>query len=234
MVKDDDPQEAPEPSAMVLPTFDRNEAILDSVAAVSALVPLLGGPVSNILSGVSSDRRFERMKAVLLKLARKLDEMGVAQSDYVRSEDFEDLLVEGLERVMRERSSEKRALYTNILSNSVLKPNLDYDEKISFLRTLDALQPRDIAVLKGFLATGKPMRGSFAGSARGVLLELLSDLAPADVDQSLDTLERVGILKGVNAIAAINVSDAQTRLRGFLTSYGDALTAFLSEPPSAH
>jgi hypothetical protein len=67
--------------------------MLDVVATVSGPVPLLGGPLSNILSGVSSDRRFDRMRDVVLDLA-----VAWITSRMLRSstcgEDFEDLLAE--------------------------------------------------------------------------------------------------------------------------------------------
>jgi hypothetical protein len=65
--------------------------------------PQLGGPLSSILMGISSDRRFERVRKVTIELPERIGDVETDREAFVRSEDFEDLLIETLQRVAAER-----------------------------------------------------------------------------------------------------------------------------------
>lgn len=51
---------------------------------------------------------------MLLDLAERLEDVEGDQASFIRTEDFRDLLIEGLQRVAGERNEEKRAAYRNI------------------------------------------------------------------------------------------------------------------------
>jgi hypothetical protein len=217
-------------SSIVLSAHERAETIMNTAAIVTSAVPAIGGPISNILSGISSNRRFERVRLSVLELADRLRDLTDAQEEYVRSEDFEDLLAEALQRVTQERSSEKRTLYATFLSNSVRDLTVDYDEKLGFLRVLEALQPRDIRVLQGYLEMGKEKEGLFTGPPRNVLDKHLLGLRHEPITLSLKLLEREGILEGVSDIGAIKTArSAASTLRGYLTPFGRVFIRFVLE-----
>src|SRR5437667_8877115 len=81
---------APSPAELT-PTTNQERA-LDVAAALISVVPWLGGPVSQVLSGISIERRMDRVKEVLDGLAQDLrDFHSEASENYVRSDEFQEV-----------------------------------------------------------------------------------------------------------------------------------------------
>ena len=99
----------------IIPASTRSETSLDIASLVSSVVPWIGGPVSNVLGGMSLGRKLGRVSEVLQGLAHNLESLqSEVSADYVKTEDFEDLLEQTLKRVAEERNEEKRNLYKRI------------------------------------------------------------------------------------------------------------------------
>jgi hypothetical protein len=131
----------------IIPAFTPKEAVLETVGAVVAILPW-GGPIAATLIGLSGDWRFERAKKVLLDLAERLGDVEGEQASFIRTEDFRDLLIEGLQRVAGERNEEKRAAYRNILLHAVRDEERDYEEALRFERLLEQLHPIHLEMLR--------------------------------------------------------------------------------------
>jgi len=69
----------------ILPSMTRDERIIEVVGTVSSLTPLLGGPLSSILMGISGDRRFDRVRKVIIELAERLGDVEADRSSGVRT-----------------------------------------------------------------------------------------------------------------------------------------------------
>jgi hypothetical protein len=102
-------------------------AVLANVANVVPVVgPVLAGAVSNVLRGWSLQRKLDRINETLLELAIRLTDLRVdVREDYVRSDEFEDLMDQTLRRVGNERHTEKRRVISRDLGWSV-----DLDEQL--------------------------------------------------------------------------------------------------------
>ena len=125
------------------------ETALDIASLVGSAVPWIGGPVSNVLSGMSFGRKLGRVREVLEGVAADLAEFKSAVSEeYVRTEEFEDLLEQALRRASEERSEEKRRMYRAFLSDAIEAPGESYDDQLRLLRTFEELQPDHLGVLK--------------------------------------------------------------------------------------
>ncbi len=203
------------------------EIALDAAAAVASLTPILGGAMSNILSGLASDRRMDRVIEVIEGIGDRVRELSSESSEYVQTEDFEDLLSETLSRVHRERSEEKRRLYRDFLIDAIQSPGAPYDEQLRFVRTLEELQPDHIRVLKAFMQRPDPSPPYSIGSIGRTLADRLPgieenrlmDLAGQLVDMKLVA----GSLSGM-----MTASGAQD-LRSRITAYGKRFTRFLED-----
>ena len=124
----------------VLPEESRAEAAAESLALVAVFIPGLSGAVANVLGGWSAARKYERVREVLEGLALRLANLrSEVTEEYVRSDEFEDLLDQTLRRVATERHASKRQLYREFLVGAISKPG-DYDEQLRVLRTLEELQ----------------------------------------------------------------------------------------------
>lgn len=70
--------------------------------------------------------------------------------NYTNNNDFIDVLETTIKYTVNERSSEKRAYFKNILKNSVIDPNGDYDKTEKYLRIIDAMDELELLLLKIF------------------------------------------------------------------------------------
>ena len=133
----------------LIPTATNRETALDIAAFVASAVPWVGGPVSNVLAGISFGRKLGRVREVLEGLVVDLAEFkSEASEEYVRTEEFEDLLEQTLRRAAEERSAEKRRMYRLFLKDAIEIPGASYDDQIRLLRTFEGLQRDHLRVMK--------------------------------------------------------------------------------------
>ena len=67
-------------------------------------------------------------------------------NEYVKQEDFLDIVEEVTTKVINERSEEKRQYYKNIFLHSVIAEEVDYDITEKYLNLLSRLENEDIVV----------------------------------------------------------------------------------------
>ena len=108
--------------------IDRTDRSIAAASALVSAVPWLGGAVSNVVSGYGQTRKFNRVQELLGGLARELSdfESDVAK-EYVRTEDFEELLEQTLRRAADERDAEVRNLYLRFIHRAITEPGDEYD-----------------------------------------------------------------------------------------------------------
>ena len=127
----------------------RTEQALDVSAVAAGFTPIVGGAVSAVLSGISQTRKFNRVAELLKELSDDLAGLrSEVMDDYVKTEDFEDLLEQTLRRAAEERSDEVRALYRRFLYRAMTEPGDEYDDQLHVLRILERLRTPHVAVLK--------------------------------------------------------------------------------------
>lgn len=224
-----DDETTSEEARIVLPDNTRAERVLDTFSAVTALAPVLGGPISNILSGISGDRRFARVREVLIDLAAQLHDLSDDQQNYVRSEDFEDILIEAVQRVAAERMVEKRRLYRQLLASAVIRVGeVGYDEQLRYLRVLEQLQPDHLHLLRALMQPPEPSATGIGGSPASTLEKRLPGMSAdriSDLAGQLDDL-RVTDIGSLNVLmTAAGAADLRSRLAAF----GQRFVAYVLE-----
>ena len=142
---------------------DRMDTALSVASGIASAVPWLGGVVSNVLSGYGQTRKLNRVQEVLDELADRLAgfESEVSE-DYVRTEDFEELLEQTLRRAAEERNSEVRRLYVDFIQRTIVEPNDDYDAHMEVLIRIERLRADHVVVLRALLE--EPRREESNGS----------------------------------------------------------------------
>jgi len=133
--KHGDEQEQHDVVALTTPS----EATLDTFAALSNMVPLLGGAIGTVLSGLSNDRKLQRVNEVLWAMSKDIRDLSEESEKYVTTDEFKDLLDETLHKVYEERSEEKRRLYKEFLVDEIREPWRSPEDQHRFLRTLEAV-----------------------------------------------------------------------------------------------
>jgi hypothetical protein len=219
MAKERDEQEQHEVVALTT----RSEATLDTFAALSNMVPLLGGAIGSILSGLSNDRKLQRVNQVLWAMSEDIQALSEESEKYVTTDEFKDLLDETLHKVYEERSEQKRRLYKEFLVDEIREPWRSSEDQHRFLRTLEAVQPAHIVVLRALLALGDANpdgRAMGRGIGGQALQERLEGMDPNVQEELLDELIALALVRnqGLEAYDA-NFSAVLTRYGTRFISY---------------
>jgi len=214
-----------------LPGSTYSEAVLETLQNISSLVPVLGGPISSFFGGMAAGRKFERIREVLVGVAQDLSNLKQQVSEeYVRSEDFEDLLDETLRRVARERYEEKRGIYQRFLAREIEEP-IEYDSQILVLRALEELQVADLAVLEAMLRepAAEESEGLVAGSIIGTFRRRLPGTDDRVIQAAVDRLDRLRITNNLSQTLMTMMAPQGARdLRPRLTDFGRSLAKYLN------
>jgi hypothetical protein len=198
---------------------------------LAGAMPLLGGPVSAVLSGISFGRKIERVRDALLQLGTELDTFKAEASEqYVRTEEFEELLEKALRRIADERNEEKRRLYGLFLINAIKQPGDGYDEQLRFLRTLEDLQPDHVRVLRALMQSPSPDPGMI-GSPSQTLGRRLPGIA---ADQIADLISQLNDARVTNlqSLKTTMTGRGAEDLRHCLTPFGQRFLLYLREGAS--
>lgn len=209
---------------------------LDLAALFAETIPLLGGAVSNVLGGWSQQRRFQRIREVLGQLQADLTTVrDRVREDYIRSDEFEDLLDQTLRRVANERHEAKRRLYAAFLADAVTSPGEPYHEQLRFLRTLEELQPDHVRIIRALLKQPPPAPPGTGGistkgltSINSVLRERLADIPPERLTELVVELtDDLRIVAVDHDLTTLQPPGMAMDLRNGFTPYGRRLVAHI-------
>jgi Sec-independent protein translocase protein TatA len=213
-----------------IPTGLPAETALDLASTVANLIPGFGGAVGNVLSGLSADRKIERVKEVVRDIASELrDFKSEASQAYVKTEEFEDLLEKTLRQAAEERQEEKRKVLASFLTDAVKKPGEAYEEQTRFLRMVEALQPSHMTLLR---ALSRPPtteeEDGIVGSVIGTLQRRIPQLKE---DQIKELVTQTNDLR-ITALASVHgmtTARGAADLRHSITPFGQRLVSFIKE-----
>lgn len=194
------------------------------------LVPVFGGVVSQVLNGWSAERRYQRVKEVLGSVARDLAQIkDRVREEYVRSDEFADLLDQTLRRVVNERNQEKRRLYRGLLVDATTSATYTYDEQIHMLQVIDSLQGAHIAVLGAILA--EPPKGYSEGFTSTFLTTLRGRLHGVSEERIIDLVTHLKDhhLANVGNLQSHMTSEGAQDMRSTLTPFGKRLVDYLKK-----
>jgi hypothetical protein len=215
---------------LVLPGSTGAERTLDGLATVAEFAPELGGVVSNLLSGAASKRRNERMREAVAYVLALVADVSTEQKNYVRSEDFEDLLVETLERVRAERSEAKRRAYGHLLASAVRNAGEPgYDEQLRYLRVLEELQPDHLGMLAAITQEHDESQGGGTSSLLGTLRSRLPEMPEEHVRDLAEQLDRMTLTNMGGALSAMMTARGAADLRSRLTPFGQRFVAYITD-----
>ena len=202
------------------------ETALDIAAFVGSAIPWIGGPVSNVLSGLSLGRKLSRVREVLEGLTTELaDFKAEASENYVKTEEFEELLEQTLKRVAEERNEEKRQIYRNFLTDAIESPGEPYDEQIRFLRILEELQPDHLRLLRALSQVPNTNPGMM-GSPNQTLRRRLPEFGE---DRITDLVAQLNDLRVTNltSLKVMMTTQGAEDLRHSMTAYGKRFLSYI-------
>ena len=204
----------------------KTETALDIAAAVGSAIPWIGGPVGSVLGGMSLGRKMSRVREVLLGLAAELSDFkSTVSEEYVKTEEFEELLEQTLKRAAEERNEEKRRIYRDFLTDAVESPGEPYDEQIRFLRTLEELQPDHLRLIRA-LSQAPNQNPGMMGSPNQTLRQRLPDLDEARIGDLLSQLNDLRVTN-LTSLKVMMTGHGAEDLRHNITPYGQRFLRYI-------
>jgi len=205
----------------------KTETVLDIAAFVGSAVPWIGGPVNNVLGGMSLGRKLSRVREVLQGLASELSDFkSTLSEEYVKTEEFEELLEQTLKPVAEERTEEKRRIYRAFLIDAIESPGKPYDEQIRFLRTLEELQPDHLRLIRALSQAPDPSPGMM-GSPIQTLRRRLPEMDEARISDLLSQLNNLRVTN-LTSLKVMMTGRGAEDLRHSVTPYGQRFLRYIT------
>lgn len=214
--------------------------VTGEVAAIAlSAVPVAGGPLSGIASAVIAKRQNRRLNQFLMDLAADLKDLDDRlNSDFLRTEEFEDLAEDVFSKAAEARQQEKLDALRAVFLNAAIAPVPSYDEVEEITNLIQAWQTRHIVLLRILadpLAADERMNnavgsgGGFSTSISAILQELLPEWDDDQVDRAWQDLYDAKILRTPGTKAMLT-DQGINQLQNRLTDFGVKVARFLTFP----
>ena len=212
----------------LLVTSTKKETALDVASFISSAVPWIGGPVSNVLGGMSLGRKLGRVSEVLESIASDVQNLeSDVSKDYVKTEEFEDMLEQALKRVGEERSEEKRQLYKAFLTEAIESPGELYDDQLRLLRTFEELTPNHLYLLKA-LSQEPGQNPGMMGSPNQTLKERLPQFSEQEIEEMVHQLNDMCVTS-LSSLKVMMTGRGASDLRHVVTKFGKRIISYINE-----
>ena len=217
------------------------QACETAVKALTAAVPVLGGPISTIIGDIQSMRRGKRFLELINGLREDLHDFSDrVNTEFVLKEDFLDIFEQTARKAAMTRQEARRIAFRHILSNAILSPDVSYDEIEEFLSLVERLWEEHIFML-GILRdpvkydeeTGNRVGkgGGIATSVSQIMGRLLPDWTEEQILEVATVLETERLVQHITSRYKTTLTDRGiNHLANTLTSKGVRFVAFISRP----
>lgn len=129
-------------------------AVNAAAKTVVSFIPYLGNAISTIWNEFESaqlQRKVERFEELVKTLSNDLTRLETrVNQEYINKPDCADLLEKTVHNIVIERLEEKRLAYKNILINSIVDKNCDFDRTEKYISLLSQMTKIDILLLSTF------------------------------------------------------------------------------------
>ena len=196
-------------------------------------VLLLAAVGNYVLNKISSSRQQQRLESFVMDMADHVGRehikphVAAILEDEENIEDFYELRDKAYERVVEERSEERRRLYGLFLLGVITCPDEPYDEKLHFLKTIDELQWAHLIILRAYAQEPDPRPSG--SSITATLMKRTQGQFTDEVLKALaEDLGRLGLTVDTSVgglMTPAGAEDLQVRLR----PYGARFLEFLKE-----
>jgi hypothetical protein len=205
-----------------------SDALLDVSAIGANLLPYIGGALSTVLSGISGERKLDRMRQLLVGLAQDLGTFkSEAAEKYCKTDEFAELFEKTMRQASEERSEQKRLLLRGFLLESIRVPCRNYDERVRLLKLIGDVQPDHILIIKAVAQEPDPNPPGWAGSIGDTLARRIPGMTRDRIVAQLSELRDLRILTLADPNMMMTPHGAEDLRRG-LTVLGRDLMELIS------
>ena len=190
------------------------------------------------------ERKIKRLEEFCSNLALTVNtNFDKINQEYVSKEDFQDVFEEAIRYAVLERQEQKRILFKNILANSIISAECDYDKTERYFRLLDNLGTIELRILAVLdnpeqynsdhgMIIKNPFHSAYqttweSATSMGVLTTLL-DLKIHEVEGSISILFSNGLIVEDSMGKRIRTNGNTVQvLKNLLTTRGRDFVKFL-------
>jgi len=212
-----------------LPLDDSEDGKDEVLSIIASAIPYLGGPISNILNGATNKRKYTRIVSFLNDFMQDYKDFQVEiNEEYIKTEDFEELLENTLTKVADERNEEKRNLYKSYLKNVMKTVDDTYDDKFHILKVLEQLRFGHILIIKAIIQEPDPKLQGLSRSIGMTLKKRVPELDREQIKLHCSQLQDMKITKFPDLNLGMTADGAQNLQQG-LTNWGQKIIKYILE-----
>ncbi|KIX15210.1 hypothetical protein [Dethiosulfatarculus sandiegensis] len=199
-----------------------------------AFIPIFGIPVNEFLSSRANKLTLQRWEILFQEMAEKvskLDEVKI-NKDFLKTEEFYDLLLKAMDGAAKTRHKEKIKIYTHILVSAAIEPDNSNQDPELYLTILTELLPIELRVIKDLyeLQKDKPLSGEkiteWERSHSWKKLSESTNIEEFTLRMILQRLERTGLV--TQLIGYVDTMDSEGHF--IISDLLKDLISFLNKP----
>ena len=189
--------------------------------------------MSSVLSGYGQTRKFNRIQEVLDDLADRLTGFeSEVSKDYVRTEDFEELLEHTLRRVADERNSDVRKLYVDFIHKMIVEPSDDYDAHMDVLTRIERLRAVDVVVLHAMLEEPRQDELNRLMGSPMQSLEERTGLDPDTIKAAIENTDDLRMTNLTGSLQTMMTASGAASLQHAVTALGKRVLGYIGNRPT--
>jgi hypothetical protein len=169
------------------------------LTATLSAIPMVGGPLSVLVTEYIPLSRAERLHDFVGKLAADIEALGArVDADFIRTDSFAELFETALADALRSSEDEKRAAYAAILANALTDARPDDEESLLFTDLLRQCRSLHIRTLSNLRNAPEVRDEDHYGFSMGSVFTTMKEVFPP-FDEQLFRLAWGTYLAGVSS-----------------------------------
>lgn len=207
----------------------KRERFAELLAIVSSAAPWIGGPVAEIIGGAATNLKINRVTQFVRDVLEHVEALHTnASEEFVKSEDFIDILEKTTQAVADERQEAKRAFFATFVLNNISHPEITYDRRLKCLGVLKQVDTRHIDLLTALLKQPTPQERNMSIGAPSTTIERRAPHLRDDLRAIIHETNTLGLTAMRDDYLNMNMTgDGAANLQHGVTSLGKEFLGFI-------
>lgn len=203
----------------------RDHALAVGLAALNA-VPVAGGTIATLISEYVPRQKQQRLVRFVEDLGERLSaQQERVDQEFVRTDEFQTLFEDALDRVQLRRNEEKFEYWARLILGAAGKERPPRADRQRFVDTLDRLRLTHLQLLHLVATTTQGRPDLYAGGISDTLAWKMPNAVMEEVRRDWDDLARENILNAYPS--GMMTASGAGNLAAHVTTYGQQLVRLL-------